>query len=68
MFLDRDRRAGKYLEWKVRIFIVAAVVALVAMALESRWLTAVAIAILVLGLLLRFLPGEPEELEAAEDD
>ena len=68
MFLDRDRTAGKYLEWKVRTFSVAAVVALVAMALESRWLTAVAIGVLVVGLLLRFLPGEPEELEAAEDD
>jgi hypothetical protein len=67
MLLDRDRRAGKYLEWKVRLFSVAAVVALAGIYLESRWLTGGAILILAAGLLLRFLPGEHDDTEAEEE-
>jgi hypothetical protein len=60
MFLDRHRRAGRHLEWKVRLFSVAAVVALAGIYLESRWVTGVAILLLAGGLLLRFMPSEPE--------
>jgi hypothetical protein len=68
MLLDRDRRAGKFLEWKVRFFIIAAVVALAGIYMESRWWTGAAIVILLGGLLLQFLPSHAEDPEGAEDD
>ena len=68
MFHDRGRRAGKYLEWKVRLFSVAAVFAVVGMYLNSRWMTAAAMAILVAGLLVRFLPSGTDEAPAPESD
>jgi len=66
VFLDRNRRAGKYLEWKVRIFSVAAVLALAGIYTDSRWLTSGAILLLVGGFLLRFLPEDPQD-DAPED-
>lgn len=61
MFHDRNRRAGRFLEWKVRLFSVAAMVAVFGIYLENRWLTGAAIVILVAGLGLRFLPADPED-------
>jgi len=72
VFLDRARRAGPYLAWKVRLFAVAAVLGLAGIYLNERWLTGTAIVLLFAGLLLRFLPtggvdadeeadGEPDE-------
>ncbi len=65
VFLDRRRQAGPYLEWKVRIFVVAAVLGLAGIYLDERWLTGTAIVILFGGLALRFLPtGEaPDEAD-----
>lgn len=73
MFLDRSRRAGRYLEWKVRLFTLGAVLAVVGMALNQSWMTWAAIGVLVVGMLLRFLPdgtlGEPQgESEGGGDD
>lgn len=66
--LDRSRRAGRYLEWKVGLFSVGAVLGVAGMLLEEGWMTLVAIVVLLLGMLLRFLPdrgGEsPENGEA----
>ena len=56
VFLDRRRRAGRYLEWKVRIFSVAAVLGLAGIYFDERWLTGTAILMLFGGLALRFLP------------
>lgn len=61
MLLDRNRRAGKYLEWKVRLFSVAAVLALAGIYMDNRWLTGGAILLLLSGLLLRFLPDDPQD-------
>jgi len=55
--LDRSKRAGAFLEWKVRLFAVGAVLGLAGIFLEERWLTGTAIAVLTGGALLRFLPG-----------
>ena len=68
MLLDRGRRAGKYFEWKIRLFSVGAVVALAGIYLDSRWVTGAAIVILMSGLLLRFLPADPEDQDFAEED
>ena len=60
VFLNRRRRAGRYLEWKVRIFIGAAVIGLAGIYFEERWLTGTAILILFAGIGLRFIPGQGE--------
>jgi hypothetical protein len=65
-FLDRGRRAGPYLEWKVRLFAVAAVLGLAGIYFEERWLTTAAIILLFTGLMLRFLPTG--EAEARDED
>jgi hypothetical protein len=67
--LDRSRRAGRWLEWKVRIFTAGAILAVVGMYLEERWMTGAAIVILLGGLFLRFLPGvEPDAPGQDPDD
>lgn len=71
MFFDRSRRAGRYLEWKVRLFTLGAVLAVVGMALNQTWMTGGAIGVLVAGMMLRFLPDGVEaegESEAGGDD
>ena len=71
--LDRSRRAGRFLAWKVRVFSVGAVLALAGIYLDDRRLTGAAIIILAGGALLRFFPGgretaspEPDEEEPGE--
>jgi hypothetical protein len=68
MLLDRTKRADRYLEWKVRLFVVAAVFGLAGIYTESRWLTGVAIALLLAGFVLRFLPGDTEEQDEPDGD
>ena len=46
--------------WKVRIFALAAGMALVGIALDERWMTGAALALLLGGVLLRFLPRGEE--------
>jgi uncharacterized membrane protein YjjB (DUF3815 family) len=60
MFLDRKRKAGKHLELKVALFCVAAVVGLAGIYFESRWLTGVAIVLLLAGMFIRALPSARE--------
>lgn len=69
MFFDRSRRAGRYLEWKVRIFTLGAVLAVVGMATNQNWMTWLAIVVLGAGLALRFLPGgRVAESEGTDQD
>ena len=49
LFLDRSRRSGHRLEWKVAVFTVGAVMALTGIYFEERWLTGTAILVLVAG-------------------
>jgi len=67
--MDRTKRAGRYLEWKVRLFVVGATLALGGMYLNRSWLVGVAILVLAAGVSLRFLPSgeEPEEEEEADE-
>ncbi len=62
IFMDRSKRAGSFLEWRTAVFAVGATLALGGIYLDQRWLVGVAIAVLVGGMALRFLPGgeEPE--------
>jgi len=68
MFLDRRKRADRSLEWKVRLFSFFNDTATTEIYTENRWLTDVAIALLLGGFLLRFLPGDTEEQDAADGD
>ena len=56
LFLDRSRRAGRFVEWKVRIFTVGAVLAVTGLYFDERWMTGSAIIVLMAGMLVRFLP------------
>ena len=53
----RGPREDRYLEWKIGLFSVAAVIALVGIFLDERWMTGTALVLLVGGMFLRFLPG-----------
>ncbi|MEX2529038.1 MAG: hypothetical protein WEA09_15510 [Gemmatimonadota bacterium] len=73
MFLDRGRRAPAYpwLEWKVRFFVIGAMLALGGMAMSIEWLVWLAFVFLALGFLTRFLPagkgrGQVESDESTE--
>jgi hypothetical protein len=56
--IDRRRdRPVRHLELRVALFGVGAILALVGMATERSWLINVAIVVLVVGVLVRFLPG-----------
>ncbi len=60
LLLDRRPRSTRYLVWKIRIFAVAAVVAVVGMYLSNPYVTGAALVLLFIGMLLRLLP-EPKE-------
>lgn len=57
LFHRPGRRPDPLLEWKVRIFSVAAVLGLGSIYLDERWLGTAAIALLVAAIAMRWLPG-----------
>jgi hypothetical protein len=68
IFLNR-KGAGPdtHLEWKVRIFLLGAALAMAGVGLDSTLLTTLAIVVLVAGAALRFLPtgkGSEDSLQA----
>jgi len=58
--MRRARGPVRHLEWRIRLFGVGAILAVVGMAAAQPWLINVAIVVLVIGVLLRFAP-EPRE-------
>ena len=60
-FLDRSRSSGRFLEWRVRIFILGAALALASIYFDERWMTGTAILVLVAGVFVRFLPSTPDD-------
>lgn len=69
-FLDRSRRGDPHLEWKVRLFSVAAVLALCGIYFDERWMTGAAIAVLAAAMALRFVgrkAGGDEDGDAEGD-
>ena len=69
---DRRRADDRLLEWKVRLFSMAAVLGLVGIYLEERRLTGVAILLLAGGVLMRLIPNlfmvEPERSDLHGED
>jgi len=65
-FLDRSRRSGHRLEWKVGAFTVGAAMALTGMYFEELWLTGAAILVLVAGAFLHLLGTDSEPAEASD--
>ena len=60
--IDRRRdRPVRHLEVRVALFGAGAILALVGMATEQSWLINVAIAVLIVGVVVRFLPGPKQE-------
>jgi hypothetical protein len=59
----RRRRSGPdpFLQWKVRLFFLGAVVALVGLARDSSLLVGLAVLILLIGVAVRLLPRGKEE-------
>ena len=69
MFLsDRRRREDRFLEWKVRLFSVSAVLGLAGIYLDERWMTGGAIVVLCGAVFLRFLPGGGRGSLYGDDD
>jgi len=69
IFLSRRKRGpDPHLDWKVKLFFLGATVAMAGVGLESSLLVGVAIAILLLGVGLRFLPGGQAEDGGDEED
>jgi uncharacterized membrane protein YczE len=68
LLLDRGRRRTRHLVWKIRVFSVAAVVALVGMYLNNPWVTGTALVMLLGGMLLRFLPEREELTDSSESE
>lgn len=71
-FLDRRRRHDPHLEWKVRLFSVAAVVGLCGIYFDERWMTITALLILAaaagLAISGRRGMGVEDDEDEAEDD
>ena len=66
-----DRRTGhpvRHLEWRVRIMGAGALLSLIGIYYQAKWLIWVAIAVLVAGFLMRFWPEEGDESEEEPQD
>jgi len=69
IFVRRGRRGpDPYLDWKVRSFFLAAILALVGIAAESSLFVGLAIVVLVGGLALRILPNREEGGDADREE
>ena len=64
MIFPRRERTGKdpHLVWKIRLFFLGSVLALVGIAADLSWLVGGAAVVLMAGMVLRFLPGTKEDL------
>jgi hypothetical protein len=57
VFVNRRSRSAGHLEWRIRLFGVGAIVGLAGMYARIRWMIWIALAVLAVGFLLRFLPA-----------
>lgn len=68
MILSRERRPGpdRFLYWKVAIFFLGAGFFMAGVGMEKDWAVAVAIGILFVGLILRFLSNRWDRGEESD--
>ena len=66
IFARRGGEASPHLEWRIRLFGVGAILAMVGIWAEQRWLVNGALVVLVLGFALRF--PKPARDGTGEDD
>jgi hypothetical protein len=59
LFFNRGEKADRHpwFEWKVRLFLAGAAIALVGIGTGRDWIVALATFVLFVGFVLRFLPG-----------
>jgi len=55
--MRRSRGSTRHLEWRIRLFGAGAILAVVGMAADAGWMVNLAIGVLVIGVMLRFLPS-----------
>lgn len=65
---SRTARATRWLEWKVRLFVVGAVLGLAGIFLDERGLVTAALVTLAVGAALRLLPEKSEGDDPRPDD
>jgi uncharacterized membrane protein len=65
--MRRSRGPVRHLEWRIRLFGVGAILAVVGMATGQGWLVNLAIAVLLLGMVLRFAPARGEHTGEGDD-
>jgi len=56
MFARRGDREKPNLDWRVRLFVAAALLAMIGMGMGIPWVVWISVSFLILGLVLRFLP------------
>ncbi len=61
MFIRRGDATKPHLDWRVRLFVGGALLALVGMALGFPWLVWIAVGLLLAGFVVRLLPERTEE-------
>ena len=69
-FLTRSGSGGaRFLDWKIRFFVVGAALAFAGIYLEKFWLVTVAVVALISGAALRFVgAGTSDDIGEAEDE
>jgi hypothetical protein len=72
MFVSRRHGpASPHLEWRIRLFGVGAILGVAGIVASLRWMIWLALAVLLVGVLLRFLPAVRSEASGGdpkEDD
>jgi Ca2+/Na+ antiporter len=68
VMVSRRRGPGRFLDWKLRLFMIAGVLLLVGMTRQVDLLVGIAIALLVVAFVLRFFEGEKAEETPADDE
>jgi hypothetical protein len=63
VFLDRRRRSDSpwVVDWKIRLFVIGAALAVAGIITQIDWLVTSAIVILIIGFALRLLPRGADE-------
>lgn len=68
LFMDRTHRGpDPWLKWKVRLFQVGAVLAVIGMVAEENWVVAAGTVVLAVGFSLRFVPHPSRKEEEVEE-